>query len=91
MKGSDVTPYYETELGVLYHGDCLQIMPMLEPVDLVLAGTIIALEKRDRRRVKDRILSRLVRFVRAPEFSANLYYRDCDLNTVLKHNPHAVN
>jgi len=29
-------PYYETELGVLYHGDCLDIMPHLEPVDLVL-------------------------------------------------------
>jgi len=29
-------PYYETELGKLYHGDCLEIMPHLEPVDLVL-------------------------------------------------------
>jgi site-specific DNA-methyltransferase (adenine-specific) len=29
-------PYYETELGKLYHGDCLEIMPKLEPVDLVL-------------------------------------------------------
>ena len=29
-------PYYETELGKLYHGDCLQIMPELESVDLVL-------------------------------------------------------
>ena len=29
-------PYYETPLGVLYHGDCLEIMPELEPVDLVL-------------------------------------------------------
>ena len=29
-------PYYETELGKLYHGDCLEIMPLLEPVDLVL-------------------------------------------------------
>jgi len=28
--------YYKTDLGVLYHGDCLEIMPMLEPVDLVL-------------------------------------------------------
>jgi len=31
-----VKPYYETDLGKLYHGDCLQIMPHLEPVDLVL-------------------------------------------------------
>jgi DNA modification methylase len=29
-------PYYETKNGVLYHGDCLEIMPQLEPVDLVL-------------------------------------------------------
>jgi len=31
-----VKPYYETKLGKLYHGDCLEIMPELEPVDLVL-------------------------------------------------------
>ena len=31
-----MTPYFETKLGKLYHGDCLEIMPMLEPVDLVL-------------------------------------------------------
>ena len=31
-----MTPYYETKLGKLYHGDCLEIMPELEPVDLVL-------------------------------------------------------
>ena len=29
-------PYFETELGKLYHGDCLEIMPQLGPVDLVL-------------------------------------------------------
>ena len=29
-------PYYETELGKLYHGDCLDIMPDLEMVDLVI-------------------------------------------------------
>jgi site-specific DNA-methyltransferase (adenine-specific) len=29
-------PYYKTELGTLYHGDCLEIMPHLGPVDLVL-------------------------------------------------------
>jgi len=31
-----IKPYYQTDLGFLVHGDCLQIMPMLEPVDLVL-------------------------------------------------------
>ena len=31
-----MTPYYETPLGKLYHGDCLEIMPHFEPVDLVL-------------------------------------------------------
>ena len=29
-------PYYETDLGKLYLGDCFEIMPNLEPVDLVL-------------------------------------------------------
>ena len=28
--------YYKTDNGVLYHGDCLEIMSELEPVDLVL-------------------------------------------------------
>jgi len=32
-----IKPYYETELGALYHGDCLEILPQLtEKVDLVL-------------------------------------------------------
>jgi site-specific DNA-methyltransferase (adenine-specific) len=29
-------PYYETPLGKLYHGDCLEILPTLPTVDLVL-------------------------------------------------------
>lgn len=31
-------PYYKTELGELYHGDCLEIMKQLKPnsIDLVL-------------------------------------------------------
>ena len=33
-----IKPYYKTDLGVLYHGDCLEIMPELEPVDLVLTS-----------------------------------------------------
>jgi len=31
-------PYYETKLGKLYHGDCLEIMPLLEPVDLIITS-----------------------------------------------------
>ena len=30
-------PYYQTPLGKLYHCDCLEILPQLEPVDLILA------------------------------------------------------
>ena len=30
-------PYYETKLGKLYHGDCLEIMPELKQVDLIFA------------------------------------------------------
>ena len=31
-----MTPYFESEHGKLFHGDCLTIIPELEPVDLVL-------------------------------------------------------
>ena len=31
-------PYFETENGKLYHGDCLEILPELEPVDLTVTS-----------------------------------------------------
>ena len=31
-----IRPYYETALGRLFHGNCIDIMPELEPVDLIL-------------------------------------------------------
>lgn len=35
-RGKNLKPYYETKLGKLYHGDCLEIIPGLETADLVL-------------------------------------------------------
>ena len=40
-----MNPYFETALGKLYHGDCLEIMPQLEPVDLVLTDPPYGVEK----------------------------------------------
>ena len=33
-----IKPYYETPLGKLYHGDCLEIIPYLWPIDLVVTS-----------------------------------------------------
>lgn len=31
-------PYYQDNFVTLFHGDCLEIMPQLEPVDLVVTS-----------------------------------------------------
>ncbi len=33
-----IKPYFETELGKLYNADCLDLMPELEPVDLIVTS-----------------------------------------------------
>ena len=33
-----IKPYYQDSYATIYHGDCLEIMPQLEPVDLVLTS-----------------------------------------------------
>lgn len=35
-----IKPYYQTELGKLYHGDCNEIMPLINPSDIVIADPL---------------------------------------------------
>lgn len=39
-------PYYSTDWGNLYHGNCLDILPYLEPVDLMLTDPPYGLNKK---------------------------------------------
>ena len=43
-------PYFETSLGQLYHGDCLEIMPHLGPVDLFIADPPYGIDYQSARR-----------------------------------------
>ncbi len=36
QKPDGIVPYYQDTLCTIYHGDCREILPQLEPVDLVL-------------------------------------------------------
>ena len=40
-----IQPYFETELGKLYHGDCLEILPQLPMVDLILTDPLYNIKK----------------------------------------------
>ena len=51
--------YYETELGKLYHGDCLEIMPELEPVDLVLTDPPYGIGQKIERDYKAGLVDRI--------------------------------
>ena len=53
-------PYFETELGKLYCGDCLEIMPQLEPVDLVLTDPPYGLNENARRVASREKLARAI-------------------------------
>jgi DNA modification methylase len=42
------TPYYQDEHSTIYHGDCREILPLLEPVDLVLTDPPYGIGEGDR-------------------------------------------
>jgi len=73
-------PYFETELGKLYHGDCLEIMPHLEPVDLVLTDPpygVTAAEWDNRININNIIQDNdLVIVTAIPPFSSVLIYEN---------------
>ena len=60
-----MTPYYSDDFVTIYHGDCREIMPTLEPVDLVLTdppygiGLVYGEETRDSKQIFTEILQLL--------------------------------
>ena len=56
---------------------------------IILLALAVRFRLRDRRATRGRVLLRLIRFVQCPEPSAIRYYRDCDLDTMLKYNIYA--
>jgi len=44
MKSLKDYEYFRTDLGVLYHGDCLEILPLIDKVDLVLTDPPYGME-----------------------------------------------
>lgn len=47
-----IEPYYETKLGKLYYGDCLDILPELEQVDLVIGDPPYGMNFQSNRRTE---------------------------------------
>lgn len=49
-----IKPYFETRLGKLYHGDCLDVMPEIISVNLVLTDPPYGVNEMTRRKNKSR-------------------------------------
>jgi site-specific DNA-methyltransferase (adenine-specific) len=47
-----IKPYYDQEGIVIYHGDCREILPQLEPVDLVLTDPPYGIDYQSARRTE---------------------------------------
>jgi len=54
-----VKPYYQDDAVTIYHGDCREILPQLEPVDLVLTDPPYPTYLTEQYHYDDTILSRL--------------------------------
>lgn len=50
-------PYFKTELGTIYHGDCFDIIPLIEPVELILTDPPYGVSmKRGDSKIRQRII-----------------------------------
>ena len=56
MSNGDKTvkPYYEDESCTIYHGDCREVLPMIDKVDLVMMDPPYGINAGDQRRQKSR-------------------------------------
>jgi len=58
-----ITPYFETENGKLYNANCLDIMPELEPVDLVFTSPPYNRKRNDKYNKYDDVIANYFSFL----------------------------
>lgn len=94
-EGEHVKPYYQDDACTIWHGDCREILPTLDPVDLVLtdppypnaAGYFT-----DAIEVAARVISNVsLRTNRALVFWDKMQVPSCDLPLVARHIWHRTN
>ena len=77
-----IKPYFETENGKLYHGDCMEILPQLDPVDLVL--TDIPYGEVNKTRNSDKPYGKSLRIINKKDADTKTFCEEQFVNLCLK-------